>query len=66
LDQDAAETRIRKKTRSNMMNAQTMLKGAFLTFCLTGVLVLPAAAAGTGQATTGQGSAIDQGLKDHL
>ena len=43
-----------------MMNAQTMLKGAFLTFCLTGVLVLPAAAAGTGQATTGQGSAIDQ------
>ena len=49
-----------------MMNAQTMLKGAFLTFCLIGVLVLPAAAAGTGQATTGQGSAIDQGLKDHL
>ena len=33
-----------------MMNAQTMLKGAFLTFCLTGVLVLPAAAAGTVQA----------------
>jgi hypothetical protein len=40
------------------------MKGALLALCIIGMLVLPAAAAG--QATTGQASAIDQGLKDDL
>jgi len=48
------------------MNSQTILKGAFLAFCLIGMLVLPAAAAPAGQGTLGQKSAIDQGLKDDL
>jgi len=48
------------------MNSKTIMKGAFLAFCLIGMLVLPAAAAPTGQATAGQTSAIDQGLKDDL
>ena len=46
------------------MNSKTLMKGAFLAFCIIGMLVLPAAAAG--QASTGQGSAVDQGLKDDL
>jgi len=48
------------------MNSKTIMKGAFLAFCLIGMLVLPAAAAPIGQATAGQTSAIDQGLKDDL
>jgi len=48
------------------MNSKTITKGAFLTFCLIGMLVLPVAASTAGQATTGQVSAIDQGLKDDL
>jgi len=46
------------------MNANTTMKGALLALCIIGMLVLPAAAAG--QATTGQASAIDQGLRDDL
>jgi hypothetical protein len=49
------------------MNSKTLMKGAILAFCIIGMLVLPAAAAPAGQATTtGQASAIDQGLKDDL
>jgi hypothetical protein len=48
------------------MNSKTIMKGAFLAFCLIGMLVLPAAAAPAVQATAGQTSAIDQGLKDDL
>ena len=48
------------------MNSQTILKGAFLAFCLIGMLVLPAAAAPAGQGAFGQKSVIDQGLKDDL
>lgn len=47
------------------MNSKTLVKGAFLAFCIIGMLVLPAAAAGQ-TTTTGQASAIDQGLKDDL
>jgi hypothetical protein len=46
------------------MNSNIILKGAFVAFCLVGMLVLPAAAAPAGQQTTG--NAIDQGLKDDL
>jgi hypothetical protein len=42
------------------------MKGAFLALCLVGMIVLPAAATTAGQATTGQASVIDQGLKDDL
>ncbi|MEN6443975.1 MAG: hypothetical protein ABFC71_09525 [Methanoregula sp.] len=48
------------------MNSKTLMKGAFLALCLIGVFVLPAAAATTAQASTGQASVIDQGLKDDL
>ena len=48
------------------MNSKTIMKGAFLAFCLIGMLVLPAAAAPTGPGTTVQKAAIDQGLKDDL
>jgi hypothetical protein len=48
------------------MNHNTMLKGAFVAFCLIGMLVLPAAAAPTGQATTVKASAVDQELRDDL
>jgi len=48
------------------MNSKNIMKGALLAFCLIGMLVLPAAAAPTGQGTAGQTSAIDQGLKDDL
>ena len=48
------------------MNSKTIMKGAFLAFCLIGMLVLPAAAASAGQGTTVQKAAIDQGLKDDL
>ena len=47
------------------MNSKTLMKGAMLAFCIIGILVLPAAAAGQAT-TTGQASAIDQGLKDDL
>jgi len=47
------------------MNSKTIMKGAVLAFCIIGMLVLPAAAAGQAT-TTGQASAIDQGLKDDL
>jgi hypothetical protein len=46
------------------MTSNTILKGAFVAFCLIGMLVLPAAAAPAGQATTAH--AVDQGLKDDL
>jgi len=48
------------------MKAQTMLKGAFLTFCLIGMLAVPVAAAANGQGVNVQGQAIDQNLKDDL
>jgi hypothetical protein len=48
------------------MNQKTIFGSAFLALCLIGMLVLPAAAAQTGQAATVKGSAIDQGLKDDL
>lgn len=48
------------------MNSKTIMKGAFLALCVVGMIVLPAAAATIGQTTTGQGSGIDQGLKDDL
>jgi hypothetical protein len=44
------------------MNHKTIMKGALLAFCIIGVLMLPAAAAGQAATT----SAIDQGLKDDL
>jgi hypothetical protein len=47
------------------MNSKTIMKGAIIAFCIIGMLVLPAAAAGQAT-TTGQASAIDQGLKDDL
>jgi hypothetical protein len=48
------------------MSSKNIMKGAFLAFCIIGMLVLPAAAAPTGQGATGKTSAIDQGLKDDL
>jgi hypothetical protein len=54
------------KLRRNIMNAQTMLKGAFLTLCLIGMLAVPVAASANGQGTHAQGQAIDQNLKDDL
>jgi hypothetical protein len=54
------------KLRRNIMKAQTMLKGAFLTFCLIGMLAVPVAAAANGQGLNAQGPAIDQNLKDDL
>lgn len=47
------------------MNSHTILKGAFVAFCLIGMLVLPAAAAPAGQGTT-TANVVDQGLKDDL
>ncbi len=44
----------------NTMNSHTLMKGAFLAFCLAGLLVLPAAAAGQAPSTA------DQGLKNDL
>jgi hypothetical protein len=46
------------------MNSKTIIKGAFIAACIIGMLVLPAAAAG--QATPGQASGVDQGLKNDL
>jgi len=48
------------------MNSKTMLKGAIVAFCLIGMLVLPVAAAPSGQVAKGNASVIDQGLKDDL
>lgn len=48
------------------MKVHTMLKGAFLAFCLIGMLTLPVAAATDGQAMNAQGPIIDQKLKDDL
>ena len=48
------------------MNKNTILKSAFFAFCLIGMLVLPAAAAPAGQATSAKVSTIDQGLRDDL
>lgn len=48
------------------MKAHTMLKGAFLAFCLIGMLTLPVAAATDGKAMNAQGPVIDQKLKDDL
>jgi hypothetical protein len=57
----------RKRIRRTTMKSDTMLKGAFVAFCLIGMLVLPAAAvSGNGQIAKMNGSAVDQGLKDEL
>lgn len=48
------------------MNAHTMLKGAFLTLCLIGMLAVPVAASANGQGVNAQGQAIDQNLKEDL
>jgi hypothetical protein len=48
------------------MNRNSIIKGAFIAFCLIGMLVLPAAAAPAGQMTASKGTVIDQGLKDDL
>lgn len=48
------------------MNSKSILKGAFIAFCLIGMLVLPAAAAPGAQPAKMNGSVIDQGLKDDL
>jgi hypothetical protein len=48
------------------MNKMTRIKSAFAALCLIGMLVLPAAAAQTGQAATAKGSAIDRSLRDNL
>jgi hypothetical protein len=47
------------------MNSKNMIKGAFLAFCIIGMMVLPAAAAPNGQGND-NGAQIDQGLKDDL
>jgi hypothetical protein len=47
------------------MKKNTILRGAFVAFCLIGMLVLPTTAAPAGQGTTTI-STIDQGLKDDL
>jgi hypothetical protein len=48
------------------MNTNTILKGAFVAFCLIGMLVLPAAAAPADQGTLAKVSTVDQGLKEDL
>jgi hypothetical protein len=48
------------------MNNHSIMKGTVLVLCIIGMLVLPAAAAPSGQAATGKGTTIDQGLKDDL
>lgn len=48
------------------MNGKTMTRGAFLAFCLIGMLVLPAAAAPPGQGTNANANVIDSGLKNDL
>jgi len=48
------------------MNSQKMIKGAFLAFCIIGMMVLPAAAAPMSQTANSNGATIDQGLKDDL
>jgi hypothetical protein len=47
------------------MDKNTILRSAFVAFCLIGMLVLPAAAAPAGQGTPSI-STTDQGLKDDL
>ncbi|MGA2914391.1 MAG: hypothetical protein ABSE07_12895 [Methanoregula sp.] len=46
------------------MYTKTIIKGAFVAFCLFSILVLPTAAAPAGQATSSH--AIDQGFKGDL
>jgi len=48
------------------MNKNTILRSAFVAFCLIGMLVLPVAAAPAVQGTTAKVSTVDQGLKDDL
>ena len=48
------------------MKTNAILKGAFVAFCLIGMLVAPAAAAPAGQGPTAKVSTVDQGLKDDL
>lgn len=48
------------------MNVHHMIKGTFLAFCIIGMMVLPAAAASNGLGTNGNGTQIDQGLRDDL
>jgi hypothetical protein len=48
------------------MNKNTILRSAFVAFCLIGMLVLPAAAAPAVLGTTAKVSTVDQGLKDDL
>ena len=52
--------------RRTIVNKNTILRSAFVAFCLIGMLVLPAAAAPAGQGTTTKVSAVNQGLKDDL
>jgi hypothetical protein len=47
------------------MDKNTILRSAFVAFCLIGMLVLPAAAAPAGQGTPSI-SSTDQGLRDDL
>jgi hypothetical protein len=53
-------------TRRSTMNSTTILKGAFVAFCLIGMLVLPAAAAPGAQPGKMNGSVVDQELKEEL
>ncbi len=48
------------------MNRTTIIKGAFLAFCLVSLLALPAAAAQNGQGMNAKEQAIDPTLKDDL
>lgn len=48
----------------DIMYTKTIIKGAFVAFCLFSILVLPTAAAPAGQATSSH--AIDQGFKGDL
>lgn len=48
------------------MNKNTILRSAFIAFCLIGMLILPIAAAPAVQGTTAKVSTVDQGLKDDL
>jgi hypothetical protein len=50
----------------NTMNSATILKGAFLAFCLVSLLALPAAAAQTSQGMNAKAQVINQGLTDNL
>jgi hypothetical protein len=52
--------------RRTIMNKNTILRSAFIAFCLIGILVLPVSAAPAVQGTTAKVSTVDQGLRDDL